>query len=178
MPAASDFLAVLPMIRIFQHGDHLAIARIFSTAIHEIASEVYTVEQCLAWSAREADYAYWRNRCEVKRPFVAEVKGQVAGFLELDPDGHIDCAAIHPKFRRKGITSALVKHAVGVSFAFGLDRIFVEASICAKPMFERLGFSLMGEQVVMRRGVGLLNYRMELCRENAVSRGYSTISET
>jgi hypothetical protein len=37
------------MIRIFQHGDPVAIAEIFTAAIHEITSEVYSQEQCLAW---------------------------------------------------------------------------------------------------------------------------------
>lgn len=152
------------MIRIFQHGDHLAIARIFSTAVHEIASEVYTEEQCLAWASREVDYAHWRTRCEMKRPFVAVKNDQIAGFLELDPDGHIDCAYINPRFRRQGIMSVLVKHAVSVSFAFGLERVFVDASICARPLFENLGFTLIRENIAVRNGVELLNYKMELLK--------------
>lgn len=156
------------MIRIFQHGDHMAIARIFTSAIHEIASEVYTAEQCEAWCPREVNYAHWKNRCELKRPFVAVVGEQIAGFLELDPDGHIDCAYINPKFRRKGIMSALTKHAVAACFSFDIGRVYVEASICAKPMFEKLGFTLIGENTVTIRGVGLLNYKMELLKEKAL----------
>lgn len=152
------------MIRIFQHGDHLEIARIFCLAVHEIASEVYTEEQCLAWSAKEANYAHWKARCEMKRPFVAVKDGKIAGFLELDPDGHIDCAYVHPKFRRKGIVSALVKHATGTAFLFGLGRVFVDASICARPMFEKLGFQMTREKVAVRNGVGLTNYEMELLK--------------
>jgi putative acetyltransferase len=152
------------MIRIFQHGDHLAIARIFSSAVHEIGSEVYSEEQCLAWASREVDYAHWRTRCEMKRPFVAVKNDQIAGFLELDPDGHIDCAYINPKFRRTGIMSALVRHAIGVSFSFGLERMYVDASICALPMFEKLGFTLIRENIAVRNGVELVNYKMELLK--------------
>lgn len=156
------------MVRIFRHGDHLEIARLFTASIHEIASECYTEEQCLAWAAKEPNYAHWKNRCEIKRPFIVEKDGKIAGFLELDPDGHIDCAYIHPKFKRKGIMSALVKHAVGASFSFGLDRVFVEASLCARPMFEKLGFSLIRENTVVLNGVELVNYSMELLRKDAV----------
>ena len=146
----------------------MAIARIFTSAIHEIASEDYTPEQCEAWCAKEVDYAHWRNRCELKRPFVAVVGEQIAGFLELDPDGHIDCAYINPKFRRKGIMSALVRHAIDACFSCDIDRIYVEASICAKPMFEKLGFTLIRENTVTLRGVDLLNYKMELLKEKAL----------
>ena len=156
------------MIRIFKHGDHMAIARIFTSAIHEIASEAYTPEQCEAWCAKEVNYAHWRNRCELKRPFVAVVGGQIAGFVELDPDGHIDCAYINPKFRRKGIMSALVRHAVDTCFSCDIVRLHVDASICAKPMIEKLGFTLIRENIVNLRGVELLNYKMELLKERAL----------
>lgn len=154
------------MIRIFQHGDHLAIARIFTAAVQEIAPEAYTREQCDAWAPKEVDYAHWRNRCELKRPFVAMAGEHIAGFLELDPDGHIDCAYINPKFRQKGIMTSLVKHAIAVCFSCNIDKVHVEASICALPMFEKLGFTLIREHLVEIRGEKLINYSMELLKEN------------
>ena len=153
------------MIRIFQHGDHIAIAKIFTGAIHEIASEVYSPEQCLAWSSKAVDYGHWKNRCELKRPFVAVVDGQIAGFLELDPDGHIDCAYINPKFKRKGIMTTLVNHAVDVCCSFGISRVHVDASICAKPLFEKAGFKVIRENQVRLGDVELLNYKMEYLQE-------------
>jgi ribosomal protein S18 acetylase RimI-like enzyme len=150
------------MIRSFQPGDHAAIAEIFTRAVHEIASEVYSKEQCLAWSDREPNPAHWKRRCELKRPFVFLVDTEIAGFLELDPDGHIDCAYVHPKFQRRGVASALVRHAIDACLASGLERAYVEASLCAKPMFERLGFKVLEATIVNIRGVELANYRMEL----------------
>ena len=159
------------MIRIFQPGDHVAIAEIFAAAIHEIASEVYTEEQCLAWCDREVDSACWQKRCELKRPFVAVADSEISGFLELDPDGHIDCAYINPKYQRKGIMTSMVRHAVDTCFALDIDRVYVEASICAKPMFEKLGFKTIRENVVNLKGVGLLNYEMELLKAARGSEG-------
>jgi ribosomal protein S18 acetylase RimI-like enzyme len=148
-------------IRIFQHGDHRAIAEIFTRAVHEIASEVYTREQCLAWSAPEPNYEHWQRRCELKRPFVAVTGREISGFLELDPDGHIDCAYIHPKYQRQGIMTALVRHAINTCLAFNIRRLYVDASICARPMFEKVGFRVIRENIVHIRGVELLNYKME-----------------
>ncbi len=152
------------MIRSYQPGDHIAIADIFVAAVHEIASKVYTEEQCLAWSAREPNYAHWEKRCAAKCPFVSVAEERIAGFLELDPDGHIDCAYIHPAYQHRGLMSALVRHALDLSFAKNLPRVYVEASLCAKPMFEKLGFRTLGENWVAIKGVFLLNYKMEKLR--------------
>jgi len=153
------------MIRIYQQGDHTAIAEIFTRAVHEIASEAYSEEQCLAWSDREPNPDHWRRRCELKRPFVAITDSRISGFLELDPDGHIDCAYIHPDFKRRGIMTGLVQHAIDTCFAFHRHRLYVEASTCARQLFEKRGFQLIRENMVNIRGVELLNYHMELLRE-------------
>ena len=153
------------MIRIYQPGDHTAIAEIFTRAIHEIASEVYSEAQCLAWSDPIPNPEHWKKRCELKRPFVFAVGQEIAGFLELDPDGHIDCAYIHPDYKRGGIMTALVKHAVDTCFQFRLNRVYVEASLCAKPMFEKIGFTSLQENWVDIKGTKLLNYQMEMLKQ-------------
>ncbi|MFC7337201.1 GNAT family N-acetyltransferase [Haloferula chungangensis] len=155
------------MIRIYQHGDHHSIARIFSRAVHEIASEVYSPEQCLAWSQVEPQPEHWEKRCELKRPFVAVKQSQIAGFLELDPDGHIDYAYVNPDFKRQGIMTRLVTHAVDVAFSMNLPRVYVEASICAKPLFERAGFCVIADRGVDLSGIHLQNYEMELKNAHA-----------
>lgn len=149
------------MIREYQSGDHRAIAEIFTAAVHEIASRDYTEEQCLAWADRTVNFEHWEKRCAVKQPFVAVVDGEIAGFLELEADGHIDCAYINPTHQRQGIMTRLVKHAVEVCAARGTGRVYVEASICARPMFEKAGFTVLRENRVNMKGVELLNYVME-----------------
>lgn len=150
------------MIRPYKLGDHIAISEIFQRAIHEIASEVYTSEQCSAWSEKKPNPDHWRMRCEKKNPFVFVQNNEVVGFLELDPDGHIDCMYVHPKEKRKGIASALIEHAIKSNTSAGNQRIFVEASICAKPVFEKKRFSVVKEKEVRIRDVYLKNYDMEL----------------
>ncbi|WP_269542947.1 GNAT family N-acetyltransferase [Cerasicoccus fimbriatus] len=150
------------MIRPYQPDDYLAIAEIFPRAVHEIACAVYTPEQCHAWSETKPNPDHWRQRCEQKQPFIYERDGEVVGFLELEPDGHIDCCYVHPKAARSGVGTALIQHAVATAFARGLDRLHVEASICAKPVFEKQGFRVLYENNVNIRGVDLINYKMEL----------------
>lgn len=149
------------MIRNYREDDHLAISEIFPRAIHEIASSVYTKEQCGAWSEKEPNPEYWKQRCKEKRPYVFVQEEKVVGFCELDPDGHIDCTYVHPEHKRKGIASQLVSHVIDIATAKGLEKVYTEASICAKPMFEKLGFATIEEQTVERRNIGLKNFKME-----------------
>jgi len=154
------------VIRAYQTGDHLAVANIFSDAVHQIAREVYTEEQCLAWASKEVNYEHWEKRCELKRPFVSVMDGQIAGFLELDPDGHIDCAYVNPQFKRQGVMTSLLKHAIHVCFSSPIGRMYVDASICAKPLFEKHGFRVIRENMVQIGQVQLLNYKMELLKKS------------
>jgi putative acetyltransferase len=149
-------------IRIYQQDDHAAIAEIFCRAIHETASACYSPEQCRAWSDPAPNPDHWRKRCELKRPFVAVSGDRIAGFLELDPDGHIDCLFVHPDFQRQGVATLLTRHAISTCFAMGLPRLYVEASHCAKPLFEKLGFVVTAENLARIRGQELQNFRMEL----------------
>lgn len=149
------------MIRTYKPGDHAAIAEIFQRAIHEIASRDYSEAQCNAWCEKKPNPSHWKQRCERKNPYIFAINGRVVGFCELDPDGHIDCTYVHPEHARKGIASQLVSHAVEAAIAKGLSRIYVEASICAKPMFEKSGFTVVEEYTVQIRGVGLKNFEME-----------------
>ena len=149
-------------IRIFQHGDHSAIAEIFTRAIHETASAFYSREQCLAWSDPTPNPDHWAKRCELKRPFVAILHGQIAGFLELDPDGHLGCLYVHPDCQRQGVASRLVRHAIATCFGMRVNRLHVEASYCARPLFEKLGFTLIAENCARIRGQELNNFFMEL----------------
>ncbi len=150
------------MIRSYQPKDYEAIAEIFSRSVHEIASEAYSQEQCKAWSEKTPNTERWKKRCTVKQPLVFVIDGTVAGFLELDNDGHIDCMYVHPDYARQGIASRLIDHAVAACVDAGLQRVFVEASICAKPVFEKKGFQTIEERLAPIRGEKLVNYRMEL----------------
>ena len=150
------------MIRHYKSNDHTQVAEAFTYAIHQIAIQHYTLEQCLAWSDSTPNYEYWKKRCELKRPFIAEVNNEVAGFLELDTDGHIDCTYVNPTFKRKGVGTKLVNHAIKTAFNLNLTRLYVEASICAEPLFKKLGFKTISKNTVSIKGQNLLNYKMEL----------------
>jgi putative acetyltransferase len=60
--------------------------------------------------------------------------------------------------------TGLVRHAVETCFAFNIDRIYVDASICIRPLFEKTGFKVIRENRVTINGIQLLNFKMELLK--------------
>lgn len=150
------------LIRSYKDNDHVSIAEIFRRAINEIACDAYTHEECRVWAGRIPSPADWKTRCERKRPILAIVDSRIAGFLEMESDGHIDCAYVHPDFKRRGIMTKLVEHALREYSAQGIQRAYVEASCCAKPLFEKLGFHMVRENSVPIDGQNLKNFIMEL----------------
>ncbi|EDM68501.1 Thioredoxin related protein [Moritella sp. PE36] len=137
------------------------ITDLFYQSVHAIDPTVYTPEQKEAWAPTPPDYATWSKRLKVKRPLVAIIDGQVAGFIELDADGHIDCTYTHPSFQGMGVASALYEHLLAEARIRDIQRLYVEASLIAKPFFEHRGFTTVKQNTLQRNGVTLVNFTME-----------------
>lgn len=153
------------VIRKYEPGDEIAIGHAYFDAVHQIASKDYSLVQCNAWAGPIEDdpnwAENWRKRCERKQPWVAIVEGELAGFIELDPDGHIDCTYAAAAFAGKGYMSAIMERIFLEAHELGLPKLFAEVSITARPFFERHGFEVVRENWPEIRGVRLLNYIME-----------------
>lgn len=117
--------------------------------------------QIRAWAPDDIDTERFGQRCETKSTWVAEHEGRIAGFLDLEPDGHFDMLYVHPDFQRRGVARALIEHVEDAALGIGLRRLYAEVSITARPAFEAMGFRTIVPQVVTLRGESLTNYRME-----------------
>ncbi|MCF2910748.1 GNAT family N-acetyltransferase [Pseudoalteromonas sp. DL2-H2.2] len=137
------------------------IADLFHAAVHAIDDEVYGSAQKAVWAPSPPDYAFWSQRLAKKQPWVALSNDQVVGFIELDPDGHIDCTYVHPDFQGIGVAGALYDKVEKQAIKQGLSRLYVEASIPARHFFAARGFSLVKRNQIERQGVTLVNFSME-----------------
>jgi putative acetyltransferase len=146
-------------IRPYRPDDLDAVIRIFLTAIRETAAKDYDRAQIDAWA--QADRDMWAKRRLSRPTWVAVVGAKPVGFTDLEPDGHLDMMFVHPAHQHTGVATALLERVEAAARAQGLSRLFTEASITARPFFERRGFRLLAAQVVSVRGQALANYRME-----------------
>lgn len=139
----------------------IEIVELFHRSVHAIDPLVYSPEQKEAWAPTPPDYDYWLKRLNEKKSFLAIVDNRVVGFMELDLDGHIDCAYTDPKFQGRGVASALYQHLLAEACSRKISRLYVEASLIAKPFFEHRGFCVIKKNKIQKQGVSLVNFTME-----------------
>ncbi|WP_283195675.1 GNAT family N-acetyltransferase [Rhizobium sp. AN80A] len=133
---------------------------IFVAAIREVASRDYSPAEIEAWAQVE-DRAAWAERRASRPTFIVERGGHPVGFSDLEPDGHLDMMFVHPAHHGIGVASLLLAKVEEEARKKGIDRIFTEASLTARPFFERRGFTVIARQSVEKRGQHLTNFRME-----------------
>ncbi len=148
-------------IRPFEKQDAEAVARLFYETIHEINIRDYSNAQVKAWAPDSVLAKDWTERCTNRFIYVADDKGVIAGFGELKPSGYIDCFYCHKDYQRCGVGRQIYEVIEATAASLGLNHLMVEASITAKPFFQRMGFSVVQEQLVLCRGETLTNYLME-----------------
>jgi putative acetyltransferase len=148
-------------IRLFQPEDADQIAQLFHQTVRQVNLGDYSSEQVQGWAPDDLNFRNWVEVCVNRDTYVADDGGVIAGFGELEANGHIDCFYCHKDYQRRGVGRQIYQAIEARARELQLSRLFVEASITAKPFFERLGFALVTEQQVARRGVTFINYVME-----------------
>lgn len=85
----------------------------------------------------------------------------MAGFAELELNGHIDRMYVSADHQGQGVGSALMAALLAEAKRLQLVRLLAEVSITARAFFEAHGFVVLAPQEVTLRGAKFLNYRME-----------------
>lgn len=148
-------------VRDYGREDAGPICRLFYETVHSVNLKDYSPEQTRAWAPAPPDPTTWHGRMSGRHTLVAEGDDGVVGFVELEEDGHLDMLYCRRDAVGRGVGSLLYAAAEERARGLGLDGIFVEASITARPFFVRHGFRISRRNVVVRRGVELVNFSME-----------------
>jgi putative acetyltransferase len=148
-------------IRAYQAGDASAIVRLFYETVRSVNRADYSDEQVRAWAPSVPDPNGWHTRMAGRLTLVAEEGGEVVGFAELEEDGHLDMLYVRKDAVGRGVGKRLCQAVEQKARGLGLERIFTEASITARPIFEQQGFRVLHRNDLVVRGVGMSNFSME-----------------
>ncbi|ESA38943.1 n-acetylglutamate synthase [Leptolyngbya sp. Heron Island J] len=148
-------------IRLFAPQDAEQIAQLFHETVREINVHDYSINQVRAWAPDDIHFRNWVEVCANRFTYVADDGGVIAGFGELEPTGHIDCFYCHKDYQRCGVGRQIYQAIEAKAVELSVRRLFTDASITAKLFFQRMGFSVVAEQAVTRRGETFINYAME-----------------
>lgn len=148
-------------IRPFRAEDAQAAAELFFDTVRNAAGPAYDEKQREAWAPASRDIDKWQARLVGMTTLIAEDEKGIAGFMTLEPDGHIDLAYVRADAIGRGVAKALYDVIEGQAARLGIPRLYSEASETAKVFFARQDWSMIAPQTVSPNGVPMTNYRME-----------------
>jgi len=148
-------------LRLYRTADVASLVDLFRASVRVLAAHDYTTSQRRAWAPDAIDEEKFGQRCASKTTWVAEIEDRIAGFSDLEPDGHIDMLYVHPDFHRRGVARALLEQIEAAARELDLRRLYTEASLTARPVFETAGFRVIVPQTVALHGESMTNFRME-----------------
>lgn len=148
-------------IRPYNESDLDKLVDLFRDSVRNIASRDYSPEQVEAWAPDDLDPVAFAGRLSRNTSYVAEIDGKLVGFGELEPLGHVAMLYVHSAYQRRGVAARLLERLEETARERNLDALTTEASITARPFFERHGFRVVAPQTVIAGGVRFANFHME-----------------
>ncbi|GMU19721.1 MAG: hypothetical protein AMXMBFR12_09130 [Candidatus Babeliales bacterium] len=146
-------------IRPYQPSDFNTVVTLFKEAVATINIKHYTSEQIATWTTINLER--WQASLEKNITLVAEVDGIIVGFGDLRHEGYLDRLYVHKEYQARFIALKIFKALEQKARELGLEKITTDCSITAKIPAERMGFKVIKEQVVEKRGIKFINYHME-----------------
>ncbi len=148
-------------IRPYTQADTRSIMDLFYDTVHAINIRHYSQEQVNTWAPRDRSYQLWEQSLGAHHTYVAVVDSTIVGFADFEDDGHLDRFYCHKDYQGAGVGTRLLAAVEDAARARDIRRFFTEASITARPFFEKRGYVVVKEQQVVVRGVTFTNYAME-----------------
>jgi putative acetyltransferase len=145
----------------FDESELDAILKLFRETVRTINAADYSPEQIEAWAPEKLDRERWLRILTQNIAYVAKINGTIVGFGDATLDGTINHIYSHKDYQGKGIGTALLNALEQSLFKRGIHVVRTEASISAKPFFEKRGYKVIKTQdMVHRTGMIFRNYVM------------------
>ena len=151
-------------IRRYIPGEEAALFEIYYSAIHLVAGHDYSAEQIQAWAPRDLDPGLWQGKIRDINPFVAELKGELIGYADVQSSGYIDHFFVSGRHPHRGIGSLLMTRILAEAVSIAATVLTSHASRTAQPFFERFGFVVVEQRNPLCRGGVVPNALMRLER--------------
>ena len=148
------------MLRSFNPEDVEALADVYRDVVRTIGLQVYIEQQVSMWALYPDDIDEFRARLSRGLTLVAEEKGRVVAFGQLEPDEHLAFLYCSGSHCRRGIGSAIYRELEVHAFQNGVVRIHTEASRISRPFFSKHGFEGIEVEASVRFGVEFERFRM------------------
>ena len=140
------------------HGENLGIhplteldipemRELFRTTVLTVNSKDYTKEEVEDWTSCGDSVAHWKNLL-AKNDYVGAIdrQGKIIGFSSVNAEGYLHSMFVHKDQQGKGLATLLLSEVEKIARKYDVHKINVEASITARPFFEKHGYKVVKEQ--------------------------------
>lgn len=142
--------------------DDLAdILNLFTGTVSAICNSDYNSDQIREWVSGAENKTRWHEIITGQYFLVVEDQNRIVGFCSLDKGNYIDLIYVHKDHQHQGITFQLYTEIEKEAIRKKQNILISDVSINARSFFERIGFISEKEQVVIRNGTALTNYKMK-----------------
>ncbi len=148
-------------IRPYQPADGPALSALYAASVRALGARDYSPAQIEAWASLAPSPEALDGRMADGRMRFVAVADDVAGFIDVEPDGHIDLLYVAPAAAGSGVARTLLETAEALAPLSRASRLYAEASETARPVFERLGFSVVARRDFDVAGVPIHNWAVE-----------------
>nr|WP_294901213.1 GNAT family N-acetyltransferase [uncultured Pedobacter sp.] len=151
------------IIRKGQLNDLIELQKLYVDTITEICKADYDNEQIDAWTSdtkNNPNKQRWQDILTNQFVLVAQKDNKIVGFATLDKGNYIDLFYVHKDYQRQGIANKLCADVVTEAKREQQRVLTSDVSKTARPFFEKNGFKVLKEQIVNKKGIKLVNYKM------------------
>lgn len=149
-------------LRKYEERDCIEMAELFYETVHTITVKDYSEEQRKVWATGYVDFGAWNTSFLSHYTLIATYNKQIVGFADLDDTGYLDRLYVHKNYQRIGIATMLCDALEEYAKRNRNTKVTTHASITARPFFMKRGYEVKKEQKVIRDGISLTNYVMEI----------------
>lgn len=153
-------------IRRYQSHDATALYAVFVEAVHIGAAKHYTRAQRFAWVPEQPMPTGWPDKLATMETWVAEVDGEIAGFMAVTRTGYMDLAFMRPRWMGRAVAQAAYDRVLEWARDAGLSRLTTHASHLARSFFARNGWQVDTPEIIDRNGETIARFAMSYVLEH------------
>lgn len=144
----------------YQPDDLKGVYQLFYNTVHRVNIKDYTSEQLAVWAPEIPDWDKWQSRLTRAITFIGKINGDIAGFGSLVDHTYLDFLYVSFEFQGRNVATNIYSKLEEISRSNGAKLITTDASITARPFFEKMGFKVLHKQSVRKKNIVLVNYKM------------------
>lgn len=152
-----------PLVRSLQRADWPQVLEAYADAVQTLALPYYRPEQIHAWAHHPLNNPSFDATLERGFGLVGTTSDRpasVEAFALLDPADRLALLYCRGRSSRKGLATRLVQSLEQQARRLGQTRLRTEASQLSRPLLERLGWVVDGEEEILFAGVPFVRWRM------------------